>query len=85
MNRLDLPASVERLPIFGRRHLRPAMQDFLEASGMSLGELNGVLFHPGGAKVLETVHRPSERRSCLFMGSVARLRHDVIAHRLVYP
>jgi len=43
------------LPQFLRRHLRPAVQDFLEASGMSLGEFNGFLFHPGGAKVLKTV------------------------------
>jgi alkylresorcinol/alkylpyrone synthase len=52
------------LPQLLRRHLKPATQDFLDASGMSLGEFNGFLFHPGGAKVLETVQR------------VLDLRHD---------
>jgi len=33
------------------------LQDFLDANGMSLGEFNGFLFHPGGAKVLETVQK----------------------------
>jgi alkylresorcinol/alkylpyrone synthase len=45
------------LPQLLRRQLKPAMQEFLDASGMSLGEFNGFLFHPGGAKVLETVQR----------------------------
>jgi alkylresorcinol/alkylpyrone synthase len=43
------------LPQLLRRHLRPTVQDFLEANGMSLGEFNGFLFHPGGAEVLKTV------------------------------
>ncbi|MGH6826230.1 type III polyketide synthase [Methyloceanibacter sp.] len=43
------------LPQLLRRHLEPAVQAFLGASGMSLGEFNGFLFHPGGAKVLKTV------------------------------
>ena len=46
------------LPQLLRQHPKPAVQDFLDASGMSLGEFNGFLFHPGGAKVLETVQRP---------------------------
>ncbi|MGC2409490.1 MAG: type III polyketide synthase [Methyloceanibacter sp.] len=45
------------LPHLLRTHLRPALQGFLDASGMSLGEFNGFLFHPGGAKVLETVQK----------------------------
>ena len=45
------------LPQLLRQHLKLAVQDFLDASGMSLGEFNGFLFHPGGAKVLETVQR----------------------------
>jgi alkylresorcinol/alkylpyrone synthase len=51
------------LPQLLRRHLRPTVQDFLEASGMSLGEFNGFLFHPGGAKVLETVQKALDLRS----------------------
>jgi alkylresorcinol/alkylpyrone synthase len=43
------------LPQLLRWHLRPTVQDFLEANGMSLGEANGFLFHPGGAEVLKTV------------------------------
>jgi len=43
------------LPPLLRRHLRPAVDAFLGANGMSLGEFNGFLFHPGGAKVLDTV------------------------------
>ena len=43
------------LPLLLRRNLNTAVQAFLDASGMSLGEFNGFLFHPGGAKVLKTV------------------------------
>ncbi len=50
------------LPQLLRRHLKPAMQEFLDASGMSLGEFNGFLFHPGGSKVLKTVQRLLELR-----------------------
>jgi len=54
------------LPQLLRQHLKLAVQDFLDASGMSLGEFNGFLFHPGGAKVLETVQRvPDLRRDDL--------------------
>jgi len=75
------------LPQFLRAHLRPAVQDFLEASGMSLGEFNGFLFHPGGAKVLTTVQGALDlrRRSRSFLGGIARFRQHVIAHRPVYP
>ncbi len=45
------------LPPLLRTHLKPALQAFLSASGMNLGEFNGFLFHPGGAKVLETVQK----------------------------
>jgi alkylresorcinol/alkylpyrone synthase len=38
------------------------VQAFLDASGMSLGEFNGFLFHPGGAKVLKTVQSLLELR-----------------------
>ena len=50
------------LPQLLRQHLKLAVQDFLDASGMSLGEFNGFLFHPGGAKVLETVQRVLDLR-----------------------
>jgi len=51
------------LPQLLRQHPKPAVQDFLDASGMSLGEFNGFLFHPGGAKVLETVP-PATSATC---------------------
>jgi alkylresorcinol/alkylpyrone synthase len=50
------------LPQLLRRRLKPAVHGFLDASGMSLGEFNGFLVHPGGAKVLETVQRVLELR-----------------------
>jgi alkylresorcinol/alkylpyrone synthase len=37
--------------------LKPALQGFLNRNGMSLGEFNGFLFHPGGAKVLATAQQ----------------------------
>jgi alkylresorcinol/alkylpyrone synthase len=43
------------LPPLLRRHLKPAVDGFLGANGMSLGEFSGFLLHPGGAKVLDTV------------------------------
>jgi alkylresorcinol/alkylpyrone synthase len=56
------------LPQLLRRSLKPAVQAFVDASGMSLGEFNGFLFHPGGAKVLKTVQ------------SLLDLRRDDLAH-----
>ena len=50
------------LPLLLRRNLKPAVQAFLDASGMSLGEFKGFLFHPGGAKVLKTVQSLLELR-----------------------
>jgi alkylresorcinol/alkylpyrone synthase len=43
------------LPELLTEHLRPAVQGFLDRNGMSLGELSGFLFHPGGSRVLKTV------------------------------
>src|SRR5262249_7181462 len=43
------------LPQLLRRNLMPAMQGFLDRSGMDLGEFAGFPFHPGGSKVLRTV------------------------------
>jgi alkylresorcinol/alkylpyrone synthase len=42
------------LPGLIRNHLADAVQGFLDASGMSLGEFAGFLLHPGGAKILKT-------------------------------
>ena len=56
------------LPKLLRSELKPALQGFLDANGMSLGEFNGFLFHPGGAKVLETVQK------------VLRLRRDELGY-----
>ena len=62
------------LPRLLGRHLKPAVQDFLDACDMSLGEFNGFLFHPGGAKVLETVQRVLELSSADLAYSWAVLR-----------
>ncbi len=45
------------LPTLIRKHLAPALQGFLDANGMSLGEFTGFLLHPGGAKILKTAQR----------------------------
>ncbi len=45
------------LPALLSTHLRPALEGFLAANGMSLGEFDGFLFHPGGSKILETVQK----------------------------
>jgi alkylresorcinol/alkylpyrone synthase len=50
------------LPQLLQARFKPAVREFLQASGMSLGEFNGFLFHPGGAKVLKTVQRLLELR-----------------------
>jgi alkylresorcinol/alkylpyrone synthase len=43
------------LPSLMKRALAPALDDFLDRNGFSLGDFNGFLFHPGGRKVLETM------------------------------
>lgn len=43
------------LPELLSSHLAGALQAFLDANGMSLGELSGFVLHPGGSKVLSTV------------------------------
>lgn len=43
------------LPELLIENLRPAVQGFLDRNGMSLGELAGFLFHPGGSRVLKTL------------------------------
>jgi alkylresorcinol/alkylpyrone synthase len=45
------------LPELLIKRLRPAVETFLAANGMSLGEFDGFLFHPGGSKVLKAVEK----------------------------
>jgi alkylresorcinol/alkylpyrone synthase len=45
------------LPSLIRTKLLPALQGFLDANGMTLGEFSGFLFHPGGAKILKTTQK----------------------------
>jgi alkylresorcinol/alkylpyrone synthase len=42
------------LPALMRDHLGPVVLDFLDRNSMSLEDIDGFLFHPGGRKVLET-------------------------------
>jgi alkylresorcinol/alkylpyrone synthase len=42
------------LPALMRHALRPAVDNFLDRHGLSLGEFEGFLLHPGGRKILET-------------------------------
>ena len=43
------------LPSLMKQQLAPALQDFLDRNGFSLGDFKGFLFHPGGRKLLETM------------------------------
>ena len=45
------------LPSLMRKALAPAMQDFLDRNGLRLDAFNGLLFHPGGRKLLETMEQ----------------------------
>lgn len=42
------------LPSLIRRELRPVMDDFLARNGLARGDLEGILLHPGGRRVLDT-------------------------------
>jgi alkylresorcinol/alkylpyrone synthase len=42
------------LPALMRNHLGPVVTAFLDSNHLSLEEIRGLLFHPGGRKVLET-------------------------------
>ncbi len=42
------------LPSLIRRELRPVLDDFLAHNGLELGDIKGVLLHPGGRRVLDT-------------------------------
>lgn len=41
------------IPRFARDCLKPALDQFLERNGLNAGDLDGVVLHPGGRKVLE--------------------------------
>ncbi len=41
-----------RIPEIARSRVRPALEDFLERSGLGFRDLDAVAVHPGGAKVL---------------------------------
>lgn len=43
------------LPSFMGERLRPVVEGFLTAQGLSLGSIDGVVGHPGGPKVLDAV------------------------------
>ncbi|MFA5952899.1 MAG: 3-oxoacyl-[acyl-carrier-protein] synthase III C-terminal domain-containing protein [Hyphomicrobium sp.] len=43
------------LPTLMRDNLGPVVTEFLDGAGMSLEDIKGFLFHPGGRKILETV------------------------------
>jgi alkylresorcinol/alkylpyrone synthase len=42
------------LPSLLRRQLKPAIEAFLAREGLRLGDIEGVLLHPGGRRVLDT-------------------------------
>ena len=46
----------KRVPQLLERALPAAVDDFLEHNGVSRGDLRNFLFHPGGRKILDTVH-----------------------------
>jgi alkylresorcinol/alkylpyrone synthase len=43
------------LPSLMRKALAPALHDFLDRNRLQLSDFNGLLFHPGGRKLLETM------------------------------
>jgi alkylresorcinol/alkylpyrone synthase len=45
------------LPSLMRKALAPALNDFLDRNGLRLDKFNGLLFHPGGRKLLETMEQ----------------------------
>jgi alkylresorcinol/alkylpyrone synthase len=46
-----------QLPALMEKELKPALQDFLDRNGLHLEEFKGLLFHPGGRKLLEVVEK----------------------------
>jgi len=43
------------IPQYARKGLRPATDAFLQRHGLSLSDITGFAFHPGGRKVLEAI------------------------------
>lgn len=41
------------VPAFLREHLRGAVDEFLDRAGLTRADLDGYLFHPGGAKIMD--------------------------------
>lgn len=48
------------IPRCARHELRPALDGFLARNGLALDDLDGVILHPGGRKVLEAVEAALE-------------------------
>jgi alkylresorcinol/alkylpyrone synthase len=48
------------IPRCAREELRPAVGDFLARHGLTLDDLDGIVMHPGGRKVLEAAERALE-------------------------
>ena len=46
----------KRVPQLLERELPAAVDAFLERNGVARGDLQNFLFHPGGRKILDTVH-----------------------------
>jgi len=62
------------LPTLMRNNLGQVIKEFLDRSGMSVGEFKGFLFHPGGRKVLETAEAVLQIDRSMFDHSWAVLR-----------
>lgn len=45
------------IPRFARDRLRPALEGFLAREGLGLADLDGIVLHPGGRKVLESAEQ----------------------------
>lgn len=43
------------IPPFARAHLRPAMDEMLQAQGLAHGDVDRFICHPGGTKVIEAL------------------------------
>ncbi|MGI9387348.1 MAG: type III polyketide synthase [Methyloligellaceae bacterium] len=48
------------IPSFARRKMLAPIETFLESQGLTLGDLDGVVLHPGGRRVLESFSAASD-------------------------
>ena len=48
------------IPPFARRHVRPAVDSFLDEMSLPISELSRLTFHPGGTRVLEALEAAFE-------------------------